>query len=208
MEVVLRYFPSLSSSQISLLEHFFLLFQKWNQQVNLISKKDIVNFWERHLLHSLSIGKFIQFSKGTTVLDLGTGGGLPGLPLAILYPDVKFTLVDSIHKKIKIVEKMVEELKLTHVSCKTLRIEEEQGYYDFVLTRAVAKMDTLKQWVKPILSKKSFNIRENGLIALKGGILSEELINSPTASVTSISNYFTEPFFETKQIVYLPISKF
>lgn len=163
------------------------------------------DFYERHVLHSLAIGKYIQFSDDTQLLDVGTGGGFPGVPLAILFPNCQFTLVDSIGKKIKVVKEVVNALGLTNVSALQTRAEELKGNYDFVVSRAVTQMKDFVPWVRKKFNKIQSNEIPNGILYLKGGDLSEELAYFPKAVITNISKYFEEPFFETKKIVYLPI---
>jgi len=200
-----EYFPNLSQeqkSQFILLEE---LYKDWNQKINVVSRKDIEELYLRHILHSLGIAKIQEFKDGAEVLDVGTGGGFPGVPLAILFPNVKFTLVDSISKKIKVVDEVVEGLGLTNVNTINARVEEVSGLFDFIVSRAVAAMPTFTYWVKGKIKKESIHKRRNGILYLKGGDLSEELKEYKTAEVFDLPNYFTEDFFETKKVVYLPL---
>jgi 16S rRNA (guanine527-N7)-methyltransferase len=200
-----EYFPNLSQeqkSQFILLEE---LYKDWNQKINVVSRKDIEELYLRHVLHSLGIAKIQEFKDGAEVLDVGTGGGFPGVPLAILFPNVKFTLVDSISKKIKVVDEVVEGLGLTNVNTINARVEEVSGLFDFIVSRAVAAMPTFTYWVKGKIKKESIHKRRNGILYLKGGDLSEELKEYKTAEVFDLPNYFTEDFFKTKKVVYLPL---
>ncbi|MGP1479417.1 MAG: 16S rRNA (guanine(527)-N(7))-methyltransferase RsmG [Capnocytophaga sp.] len=205
MEIILKYYPSLSERQIEQFSMLKSLYEEWNAQINVISRKDMDDFYERHVLHSLAIGKYIQFSDDTQLLDVGTGGGFPGVPLAILFPNCQFTLVDSIGKKIKVVKEVVNALELTNVSALQTRAEELKGSYDFVVSRAVTQMKDFVPWVRKKFNKTQRNLIPNGILYLKGGDLSEELAYFPKAVITNISKYFEEPFFETKKIVYLPL---
>lgn len=205
MEIILKYYPSLSERQVQQFSMLKSLYEEWNAQINVISRKDMDDFYERHVLHSLAIGKHIQFSDDTQLLDVGTGGGFPGVPLAILFPNCQFTLVDSIGKKIKVVKEVVNALGLTNVSALQTRAEELKGNYDFVVSRAVTQMKDFVPWVRKKFNKTQRNELPNGILYLKGGDLSEELAYFPKAVITNISKYFEEPFFETKKIVYLPL---
>ena len=200
-----RYFPSLSpqqSERLALLKDFY---SEWNAKINVISRKDIANFDINHLLHSLAIAKFTSFAGGTSIIDVGTGGGLPGIPLAIMFPDVNFTLIDSIAKKIKVASAISEGLGLKNVTCIASRSEEIRGSFDYVICRAVTQMDRFISMTGHLLSSASRNVLPNGYIVLKGGELDEELTSfSRTAVVKNISEWFAEPFFETKKIIYIP----
>ncbi len=203
--IIFKYFPNLSQQQK---EHFIKLeslYQDWNLKINVVSRKDIDELYLRHVLHSLGIAKIIQFKDGCNVLDVGTGGGFPGIPLAILFPEVSFTLVDAIGKKIKVVEEVVLGLGLTNVSYKNMRVEELKGQYDFVVSRAVAAMPTFVHWVKDKIKKKSNQEQRNGIFYLKGGDLDEELKEYRMVQIYNLSDYFKEDFFETKKVVYLPM---
>ncbi|GJH40869.1 ribosomal RNA small subunit methyltransferase G [Capnocytophaga sp. HP1101] len=203
MEIILKYFPSLSEQQQEQFAKLKPLYEHWNAQINVISRKDIDDFYERHVLHSLAIAKRIQFSDDSQILDVGTGGGFPGVPLAILFPNCQFTLVDSIGKKIKVVQEVVKALNLTNVTAIQLRAEELKAQFDFVVSRAVTQMKDFVPWVKGKFKKTSVNDLPNGILYLKGGDLTEELAPFPKAELTDISSYYEEPFFETKKIVYL-----
>jgi 16S rRNA (guanine527-N7)-methyltransferase len=170
-----------------------------------VSRKDIDELYLRHVLHSLGIAKFITFKDGSTVLDVGTGGGFPGIPLAILFPEVHFTLVDSIGKKIKVVNEVVEGLQLANVTTINARVEEIPGKFDFIVSRAVAAMPTFVHWIKGKIKKESQHPIRNGILYLKGGDLNEELKDYRTAEVYNLTDYFKEDFFETKKMVYLPL---
>lgn len=205
VDLIFNYFPDLSSEQR---EQFMLLdelYKDWNQKINVVSRKDIDELYLRHVLHSLGIAKFQKFKQNASVLDVGTGGGFPGIPLAILFPEVSFTLVDSIGKKIRVIEEVVEGLKLRNVTPVNSRVEEVSGKYDFIVSRAVAAMPTFTHWVKGKIRKESVHERRNGILYLKGGNLTEELKNYKTAQVFELTDYFKEDFFETKKLVYLPL---
>ncbi len=200
-----EYFPNLSEEQQA---QFFLLeelYKDWNQKVNVVSRKDIDELYLRHVLHSLGIAKIQEFKDGAEVLDVGTGGGFPGIPLAILFPNVHFTLVDSIGKKIKVVDEVVQGLGLNNVVTINARVEELQKQFDFIVSRAVAAMPTFVHWIKGKIKKESLHERRNGILYLKGGDLSEELKEYRTAQIFNLSDYFTEDFYDTKSVVYLPL---
>jgi len=191
-------------------KHFSVLqelYTYWNERINLISRKDIDKLEERHILHSLAIAKIIQFKPGTKVLDVGTGGGFPGIPLAIMFPGARFTLVDSIGKKIKVVNEVVKALELKNVTTQQIRAEEMKGKFDFVVSRAVTRMPVFLSWVRGSISKKSFNSLNNGILYLKGGDVEEELsgMNIPFV-VYDLDINFTEEFFHSKKLVYLSLS--
>ena len=183
-----------------------VLYPEWNAKINVISRKDIDNLYEHHILHSLAIAKFLQFQPDTTVLDVGTGGGFPGIPLAILFPEVQFTLIDSIGKKIRVATEIAGAVGLKNVSCKQLRAEEEKGKYDFVVSRAVMPLADLRKLILKNISRQQHNALPNGLIALKGGELQSEVFPfRNTAEIVNISDWFEEEFFKTKKIVYMPL---
>ena len=207
MEIIEKYFPELTAYQRKQFALLGDLYADWNERINVISRKDIDHLYERHILHSLSIAKVIQFKKETSILDVGTGGGFPGIPLAILFPDCYFHLVDSIAKKITVVDAIAEELGLDNVKAEQLRAEQTKFKYDFVITRAVAQTPKLVGWIKNKITTKNRNALPNGLLALKGGQLAEEL-GSFKATIHSISDFFEEEFFETKKVVYLPKKEF
>lgn len=206
MKIVLKYFPGLNSKQIELFEKLQPLYAVWNAQINVISRKDFPEFYERHVLHSLGIAKFLRFKPGTKVLDVGTGGGFPGIPLAILFPKVQFHLIDSIGKKIKVVNGVANSLGLINVKAEQIRAEELKGKYDFVVSRAVARLPEFVQWVQKNISKKQKNAIPNGILYLKGGDLSNEIkLFRRNIFVQDLSAYFDEEFFETKKVVHLPL---
>ena len=203
--IIEKYFPLLTpvqKVQFGKLKELYLI---WNSQINVISRKDMDAFYEHHVLHSLSIAKIISFKKGSHITDVGTGGGFPGIPLAILFPDVHFYLVDSIGKKIKVVNAVINELQLSNIKAKQLRAEDIKEKTDFVLSRAVVTLPVLYEWVKNKFKKNSFNDLPNGIIALKGGDIKEEVEKfDDKTKVYEIKNYFKEDFFETKKMIYLP----
>ena len=207
MEIIEKYFPGLSPIKLKQFAMLGELYEDWNAQINVISRKDIDHLYERHVLHSLAIAKVIQFKNGSSILDIGTGGGFPGIPLAIMFPDSFFHLVDSIGKKISVVEAVVEELGLDNVRADHMRVEKSKYQYDFAVTRAVAQTPKLVQWIRGRISGKNINKMPNGLFALKGGNLAEEL-GTYKANVYSLSDYFEEEFFKTKKLVYLPRKEF
>lgn len=205
MELIRKYFPDLSDDQISKFEKLEELYKDWNLKINVVSRKDIDEIYLRHVLHSLGIAKVQEFKPGSKVLDVGTGGGFPGIPLAILFPETTFHLVDSIGKKIKVVEEVSEGLGLENIKTFNQRVEELSGNYDFIVSRAVAIMPTFVRWVKGKIAKDSQHERRNGILYLKGGDLSEELKEYRTAEIFELSNFFKEDFFDTKKVVYLPM---
>ncbi len=181
------------------------LYRDWNSKINVISRKDIDNLYEHHVLHSLAIGKLLPFQPGTSILDVGTGGGFPGIPLAILFPQCRFTLIDSIGKKIKVAGEVAASLGLTNVVCKQERAEEEKEKFDFVVSRAVMPLPDLVKLVRKNISGKHRNAVPNGIIVLKGGDLGQELKPFKEAEVTPCSQFFPGEWFATKQIIYLPL---
>jgi len=205
MELILKYFPNLTDNQIDKFEKLKDLYQDWNSKINVVSRKDIDELYLRHVLHSLGIAKVIAFKKGAKILDVGTGGGFPGIPLAILFPDCNFHLVDSINKKLKVVDGVASSLGLTNVKTTHTRVEAIKGTYDFIVSRAVAAMPTFVYWVKGKIAKKQNNTLKNGILYLKGGDLTEELKNYKTTTIYNLSDYYTEDFFETKKLVHLPL---
>lgn len=205
MQQILKYFPDLSEAQIDQFERLHGLYLDWNLKINVVSRKDIDELYIRHVLHSLAIAKVIQFKPDTRILDVGTGGGFPGIPLAILFPDCQFHLVDSINKKLKVVNAVAESLGLSNVKTSHKRAEEINGTYDFIVSRAVTAMPTFVSWVKRKVSKKSHHSIKNGILYLKGGDLTEELQDFPKATLYDLNVYFTEDFFETKKVVHLPL---
>lgn len=205
MEEIKKYFTELSDEQIEQFSQLKSLYELWNAQINVISRKDIDALYTRHILHSLAIAKVIAFKSKSRILDVGTGGGFPGIPLAILFPKSKFLLVDSIGKKIKVVNEVSTALGLKNVKAQHIRAEKVQGEFDFVVSRAVTKMDDFVKWIRKKVATKHKHDIKNGILYLKGGDLTEELINFPKANLYNISDYFTDDFFETKKVVHVPI---
>lgn len=206
MEMIKKYFPNLTQDQISKFERLKPLYEEWNQQINVISRKDMDQFYERHVLHSLAIAKVIRFNPGTTILDVGTGGGFPGIPLAIMFPKSRFHLVDSIGKKIKVVEAVKEALDLQNVRSSHKRAEEINFKFDFIVSRAVTKMPVFITWVRKKINKTHKNALPNGILYLKGGDLTEEMSSVQTFhEYYDIPEFFEEEFFETKKVVYVQL---
>nr|WP_299341459.1 16S rRNA (guanine(527)-N(7))-methyltransferase RsmG [Allomuricauda sp.] len=202
--IIFQYFPDLSEVQKQQFNALETLYQDWNRKINVVSRKDIDELYLRHVLHSLGIAKIQQFNEGSEILDVGTGGGFPGIPLAILYPETHFTLVDAIGKKIKVVQDVIDGLGLTNVKAIHGRVEDLDGQFDFIVSRAVAAMPTFTRWTKGKIKKESSHERRNGILYLKGGDLTEELKDFSTAQIFDLSDYFFGEFFETKKVVYLP----
>ena len=205
METILKYFTELTEDQIKQFEKLQSLYQDWNLKINVVSRKDIDELYLRHVLDSLGIAKVISLKPGSRIIDIGTGGGFPGIPLAILFPESQFHLVDSIGKKIKVVEEVVLGLGLKNVISTNSRAEDIHDQYDFIVSRAVARMDTFVSWVRHLVAKKNNHEIRNGILYLKGGDLKEELSNFPKAKIIPLSSYFNEPYFETKSVVHLPL---
>ena len=206
-ELIYSHFPDLTERQRDQFAALFDLYSVWNAKINVISRKDMESFYEKHVLHSLGIAKVYTFLPGQGVLDVGTGGGFPGIPLAILFPETQFHLVDSIGKKIKVVLAVADALGLENVRADHGRAEEFKGPYDFIVSRAVTQMQRFVPWIKGKISQKNLDSeRINGLLYLKGGDLAEEL-GTMKARISSLSNFFTSEFFETKKVVYLPKSE-
>jgi 16S rRNA (guanine527-N7)-methyltransferase len=206
MDLITKYFPKLNEKQIALFKQLEPLYAEWNAQINVISRKDFPEFYEHHVLHSLGIAKLINFTTGTKILDVGTGGGFPGVPLAIMFPEVQFHLVDSVGKKIKVVNGVVESLGLKNVAAEQIRAEQLTDKYDFVVSRAVTRLPEFVPWVRKNISKKQINAMPNGIIYLKGGDLQEE--TKPfkrNVFIKDLSNYFEEEYFKTKKVVHLPL---
>ena len=206
METILKYFPQLTEEQQRQLAALHGLYTDWNSKINVISRKDIGHLYEHHVLHSLAIAQLVQFTPGTQILDVGTGGGFPGIPLAILFPEARFTLIDSIGKKIKVATEVADAIGLRNVTLKHLRVEEEKGKYHFVVSRAVMPLDELVRLVRKNIATRQQNALPNGLICLKGGELQREIAPfGKSAELTDISDFFQEEYFKTKKIVYLPM---
>ncbi len=205
MQEILHYFDRLSEKQIEQFSKLEYLYKTWNEKINVVSRKDINDLYLRHVLHSLSIAKILKFKPGSNILDVGTGGGFPGIPLAILFPDSSFYLVDSIGKKIKVVQHVADELGLENVKAEHRRAETVNGEFDFIVSRAVTNMNEFVNWTKKKIAKKQNHKIRNGILYLKGGDLAEELKNFPKATIFNLSDYFTEDFFETKKLVHLPL---
>jgi 16S rRNA (guanine527-N7)-methyltransferase len=206
VEELLAYFPSISEKAKAQLTQLLPLYEEWNSQINVISRKDLDQLYTRHVLHSLAIHKFLQFAPGSRVLDIGTGGGFPGIPLAILNPEVQFVLVDSIGKKIKVVQEVSQAIGLQNVTAIHGRAENTRGSFDFVVSRAVAELSLLLQWSRGKISTKQLNAVPNGLICLKGGDLKEEFKGlSKDIEVYELQSWFSNAFFETKKLVYVPL---
>jgi 16S rRNA (guanine527-N7)-methyltransferase len=204
MDRVLSYFPQLSGTQKEQFSELGPLYTAWNERINVISRKDIEALYVRHVLHSLGIAKIQAFLPGSRILDIGTGGGFPGIPLAILFPESEFLLVDSIGKKIKVVNEVAKELKLKNVSAVHGRAEKQKGEFDFIVSRAVTNMSDFVKWTRGKFSKENRHDLHNGILYLKGGDLRQELNPFKKAQIYTLSDYFEEDFFETKKVVYLP----
>lgn len=205
INIILKYFPDLTEEQITQFTKLEGLYKEWNAQINVISRKDIDELYIRHILHSLGIAKVQPFKPGSSILDVGTGGGFPGIPLAILFPETKFLLVDSIGKKIKVVNGVAEGIGLTNLKAEHMRAEKVKGEFDFVVSRAVTAMPDFMKWVKKKCAKKQNHTLKNGILYLKGGDLTEELKDFPNTTLFDLTNYFEEDFFETKKVVHIPL---
>lgn len=206
LDILLQYFPNLTEVQRTQITELYTLYADWNNKINVISRKDIDNLYLHHVLHSLSITKLINIKDGSNVMDLGTGGGFPGIPLAIFFPDVKFHLVDSIGKKIKVGQSIAETIQLKNVTFNHSRGEEEKRMFDFVVSRAVMPLSDLVKIVKKNIRKEQINALPNGLISLKGGELQHEILPFRNIALTlELSDFFKEEYFKTKKIVYVPI---
>ena len=202
---IINQFPTINAVQKKQFESLLPLYQDWNQRINVISRTDIEHFYTRHVLHSLGIAKAQPFIADSKILDVGTGGGFPGIPLAILFPEVQFTLVDSIGKKIKVVKAVASSLGLKNINAFHKRAESVEGSYDFVVSRAVTHMERFVPWVEKKISTNNKHECDNGILYLKGGDLEEELKSFPKAETTPLSQFFSDDFFDTKKVVYLPI---
>ncbi len=205
-EIIFHYFPDLTESQKEQFSKLFALYSEWNEKINVISRKDIENLYINHVLHSLGIAKVMSFKQDASVLDVGTGGGFPGIPLAILFPETNFHLVDSIGKKITVVNAVAESLGLKNVKGEQIRAEQIKGKYDFIVSRAVTRLKEFYGWIHQRVKDKSVHELDNGILYLKGGDLEEELteLRKPY-SLYNLSDYFKEDFFETKKVVYVPL---
>lgn len=204
MDLLLKYFPNLTPNQIEQFDALLPLYKDWNSKINVISRKDIDELYLRHVLHSLGIAKVMTFTSGSSILDVGTGGGFPGVPLAILFPECEFHLVDSINKKLKVINGVSQSLGLQNIRTTHSRVEAIDEQFDFIVSRAVTAMPEFTKWVKGKILKKQKNELKNGILYLKGGDLSEELQQYSTVEIFPLNNYFKEDFFETKKVVYLP----
>lgn len=208
MDIILKYFPDLTDTQKEQFAALYDLYTDWNSKINVISRKDITNLYEHHVLHSLGIAKVIQFKPGTSVMDLGTGGGFPGIPLAILFPDTKFHLVDSIGKKVRVATEIANAIGLKNVTTRHCRAEEEKQLFDFVVSRAVMPLTDLLKIIRKNISSEQHNALPNGLICLKGGELERKVMPVKHQTiVTDLKDFFSEEFFETKKVVYVTVNK-
>ena len=205
MNEILQYFPDLTEIQIAQFQKLEELYQDWNAKINVISRKDIDELYTKHVLHSLAIAKIQKFEAGTYILDVGTGGGFPGIPLAILFPETRFYLIDIILKKINVVNAVVEGLGLKNVKAEQMRAENVKGDFDFIVSRAVTNMPDFVSWIKDKIKKTNKHELQNGILYLKGGDLTEELASFPKATQYNIADFFENEFFETKKVVHLPL---
>lgn len=205
MEEILKQFPNLSDSQKEQFQKLEELYHEWNAKINVISRKDIDELYTKHVLHSLAIAKVQSFEPGTFVLDVGTGGGFPGIPLAILFPETRFYLIDVIAKKIKVVQAVADGIGLKNVKAEQMRAENVKGDFDFIVSRAVTNMPDFVSWIKDKIKKQNKHELKNGILYLKGGDLTEELKDFPKATEYNISEFFKDEFFETKKVVHLPL---
>ena len=205
MDEILNYFPELNGIQKEQFQKLQELYHDWNSKINIISRKDIDQLYTKHVLHSLAIAKIQPFEPGTYVLDVGTGGGFPGIPLAILFPETRFYLIDVILKKINVVKAVAESLELKNVKAEQIRAENAKGDYDFIVSRAVTNMPVFVSWIKDKIKKTNKHELKNGILYLKGGDLTEELAAFPKATEYNISDFFADEFFETKKVVHLPL---
>ncbi|MCR4034056.1 MULTISPECIES: 16S rRNA (guanine(527)-N(7))-methyltransferase RsmG [Flavobacterium] len=205
MDEILKYFPDLTDLQIEQFQKLDFLYHDWNEKINVISRKDIDSLYTKHILHSLGIAKVMKFEPGTTVLDVGTGGGFPGIPLAILFPETRFYLIDVIAKKIKVVQGVVDALELKNVKAEQKRAELVKGDFDFIVSRAVTNMPDFVSWIKDKIKKQHKHKLKNGILYLKGGDLTEELKDFPNATLYDLADIFEDEFFETKKVVHLPL---
>ena len=205
MDEILKYFPDLTDIQKEQFQKLDALYHDWNEKINVISRKDIDSLYTKHVLHSLGIAKIMKFEPGTYVLDVGTGGGFPGIPLAILFPETRFYLIDVIAKKIRVVQGVVDALGLKNVKAEQIRAENVKGDFDFIVSRAVTNMPDFVSWVKTKIKKQQKHELKNGILYLKGGDLTEELKDFPKATQYDLADFFEDEFFETKKVVHLPL---
>ncbi|ESU20124.1 glucose-inhibited division protein/putative methyltransferase [Flavobacterium cauense R2A-7] len=205
MQHIVNYFPNLTENQIEQFRKLEELYKDWNAKINVISRKDIDELYTKHVLHSLGIAKIIDFQPGAKILDVGTGGGFPGIPLAILFPEVDFYLIDVIAKKIRVVNEVAKGLGLQNVRAEQMRAENVKEDFDFIVSRAVTNMPDFYKWVKDKIKKKQNHELKNGILYLKGGDLTEELAAFPKATQYNLSDFFEDEFFETKKVVHLPL---
>ncbi len=205
MDFILKYFPELTEVQTSQFQQLEALYHDWNSKINVISRKDIDQLYVKHVLHSLAIAKIQKFEPGTYILDVGTGGGFPGIPLAILFPETRFYLIDVILKKINVVKAVAEALELKNVKAEQMRAENVKGDFDFIVSRAVTNMPDFVSWIKDKIKKQQKHELKNGILYLKGGDLREELASFSNAKEYNISDFFEDDFFETKKVVHLPL---
>jgi len=205
MEEILKHFPNLTDVQKEQFQQLDSLYHDWNEKINVISRKDIDALYTKHILHSLGIAKIQSFEPGTYVLDVGTGGGFPGIPLAILFPETRFYLIDVIAKKIKVVQAVADALGLKNVKAEQIRAENVKGDFDFIVSRAVTNMPDFVSWVKTKIKKQHKHELKNGILYLKGGDLTEELKDFPKATLYDLADFFEDEFFETKKVVHLPL---
>jgi 16S rRNA (guanine527-N7)-methyltransferase len=205
MEEILKHFPNLTDVQKEQFQKLDALYHDWNEKINVISRKDIDALYTKHVLHSLGIAKIQSFEPGTYVLDVGTGGGFPGIPLAILFPETRFYLIDVIAKKIKVVQAVADALGLKNVKAEQIRAENVKGDFDFIVSRAVTNMPDFVSWVKTKIKKQHKHELKNGILYLKGGDLTEELAAFPKATLYDLADFFEDEFFETKKVVHLPL---
>ena len=205
-DIIFSYFPDLTEVQKQQFAKLYALYKDWNEKINVISRKDIDNLYVNHVLHSLGIAKVITFQAGASILDVGTGGGFPGIPLAILFPQSRFHLVDSIGKKITVVKNVAAGIGLTNVRAEQIRAEQVKGEYDFVVSRAVTRLKEFYGWIHQKVKKRSVHAKDNGILYLKGGDLEEELneLKRPYQLI-DLTGFFKEDFFETKKVVYVPL---
>jgi 16S rRNA (guanine527-N7)-methyltransferase len=205
MELILKYFPNLTAHQIEQFSALEALYKDWNSKINVVSRKDIDDLYLRHVLHSLGIAKVVPFADDSLILDVGTGGGFPGVPLAIMFPNCNFHLVDSIHKKLKVINGVAEALDLQNIKTIHSRVEAIDETFDFIVSRAVTAMPEFTKWVKGKIKRAQINAFKNGILYLKGGDLTEELKQYKTVQLFPLTTYFEEDFFDTKKVVYLPL---